>query len=76
MLIVLGSLYCKQYGPRLDGSLTSSLIRVQAVCFHEENTEVHLNIAAHVKGDNNFRPKNSGGIIYIYIVFAIFVLLI
>ena len=34
----LGSLYCKLYEPRLDGSLRSSLIRVQSVCFHEENS--------------------------------------
>ena len=34
----LSSLYCKQYGPRSDCSLRSSLIRVHSVCFHDESS--------------------------------------
>ena len=33
----LGSLYCKQYGPRLDCSHGSSLIRVHIVDFYEKS---------------------------------------
>ena len=34
LLMFLGSLYCKQYEPRSDGSQGSSLIRVHIVCSH------------------------------------------
>ena len=37
LLKYLSSLYCKQYGPRSDCSLNSSLIRVHIVCFHDES---------------------------------------
>ena len=36
LLMFLGSLYCKQYGPRSDCSLWSSLISVHIVCFHDK----------------------------------------
>ena len=39
--IFLGSLFCKQYEPRSDCSLRSSLIMVHTVCCHEN---VNLNI--------------------------------
>ena len=33
LLLYFGSLYCKQYGPRSDCSIRSSLIRIHSVCF-------------------------------------------
>ena len=38
-IYTLGSLYCKQYGPRSDCSLGSSLIRVHSICFHDIQDE-------------------------------------
>ena len=35
LLMFLGSLYSKQYGPRSDCSQGSSLIRIHSVCFHD-----------------------------------------
>ena len=35
-LTFLGSIYCKQVGPRSDCSKGSSLIMVHSVCFHEK----------------------------------------
>ena len=42
--------YCKQYGPRSDCSLRSSLIRVHSVCCHDKiQSAVHLNIYSRRK---------------------------
>ena len=47
LLIYFGSLYCRQYEPRSDTSLRSSLIGAHSVCFHEKwYSEVHLNKGA------------------------------
>ena len=66
LLIFLGSLYCKQYGPRSDCSIRSSLIRVHSVCLHNKiYSEVNLNkhlYAADVKSRQHFRNKYSGRI--------------
>ena len=64
--MLLGSLYCKQYGPRSDCSQTSSLIRVHIVCLHDKvKSEVNLNIRSrgyyskirHFQGNNIGRPR-------------------
>ena len=36
LLMFLGSIYCKQYGPRSDCSLRSTLIWIHSVCFHNK----------------------------------------
>ena len=36
LIMYIGGLYCKQYGPRSDCSLRSSLIRVHSVCLHDQ----------------------------------------
>ena len=35
-VLLVGSLYCKQYGPRSDCSLRTILIRVHSVCFYDK----------------------------------------
>ena len=57
-----GSLYCKQYGPRSDCSLWSSLVRVHIICF----SGVHLNICSSNKqtafsGQKNIMIMGGGG---------------
>ena len=36
LLMFLGSKYCKQYGPRSECSLRSTLIWIHSVCFHDK----------------------------------------
>ena len=66
LLIHIGNLYCKQYGPRSDCSLRSSLIRVHSVRFYNQKySEVHLDIlicTADVKCRQHFQDKNIGRI--------------
>ena len=47
LVMFLDNMYCKQYGPRSDSSLWSSLIRVHCVCFHDKIlSEVNINICS------------------------------
>ena len=61
-LILLGSLYYKQYGSRSDCSPWSSLIRVHSVCFHDkilcELLKYTLIYAADVKSRQHFQDKS------------------
>ena len=55
LLMFLGSLYCKQYGPRSDCSLGSKLIGVHSVCFFDKiKSEVHLDICSRRKKQTTF----------------------
>ena len=57
------SLYCKQYAPRSDCSIWSSLIRVHSVCYLSNyHAREHLYICSRLKADNIFRTKNIGRI--------------
>ena len=59
----LGSLICKQYGPRSDCSLVSSLIRVHIVCLHEKSSlKCTWIYAADLQSRHHFQTKSSGGI--------------
>ena len=50
LLVLLGSLYCKQYGLR-----GSSLIRVHSVCLNDNiYSEVHLSICSRSKKQTTF----------------------
>ena len=40
--LFLSSLYCKQYGPRSDCSLGSSLIRGHTICFLDKSSLIRL----------------------------------
>ena len=50
LCIFLGSLYCKQYGPRSHCFQWSSLIRVHSICFHDK-------IKSEVKGGSSISGK-------------------
>ena len=72
LLMYFGGLYCKQYGPRSDCSLRSSLIWVHNVCFSEKMCleciwiHVHCICSRHIKqgsmtfGQNHFVETTFG----------------
>ena len=59
LLMFLGCLYCKQYRPRSDCSIGSSIIRVHFVCFHETIwSQMHLNTCSRRKKQTTFSGQN------------------
>ena len=55
LLMFLGSLYGKQYGPGSDCLQWSSLIRVDSVCFHDEIlSEFNFNICSRDNKQTTF----------------------
>ena len=55
------SLKCKQYGPRSDCSLKSSLIKVNTVCLQDERAlECILLMQTKNLAEDIFREKNIG----------------
>ena len=62
LLMLLGSLYCKQYGPRPDCSIRSRLIWVHSVCSHDQKkSEVHLNICSRCKKQRTLSGQKYNG---------------
>ena len=58
LLIIFGSLYFKQYGPRSDCCIRNSLIRVHKVFASTGLTGVHLNMCSRLKKQTAFSKKN------------------
>ena len=57
-----GSLYCKQYGPRSDCSLGTSLIRAHSVCFHQKSSlKLNLIYAVHRINGQTFSGQKYFG---------------